>query len=501
MAFVGRCLKGPVHRPHRVTSFAEFQQLFGGLWSESGLPFALQQFFEQGGREARVVRVINGGAAPTLHLPAGNDRLELVGVCPGASEFLRVSVDYDGIRAEDSDLFNLVVQRVRHLGSERVEAQEIYRRLSILSGSAREVARMLASSVLVRVQGALPAVRPDVTSGTGGERSVGYVESNRDGDDGAPLDDYDLIGSADRATGLFSLGGVAFNFLYLPTMGSRQDVGNSALLVAARYCRQRHALLLVDPPQSWNSLPEALEGMEAWPLRSADAVMFYPPLKAMDRLSGRERRFPPSAAAVGWLVRDETTVQQLWQEGPAGQLRPSIQSSTDIDEIARLRLERRGINALYAFRGGAASRPGWRTLADHSAATLADRQLSQRRMTLMIAASIEAGTRWVASEGNNERSRERVGRQVERFLAHLAQAGALAGSDRRQHYFVICDERVNDPARVAAGEFQLIYGFQLLKTSRAQCWQVIHRRDGSSSQPVQFNYLAMTEWPVKGVSV
>jgi hypothetical protein len=32
----------------------------------------------------------------------------------------------------------------------------------------------------------------------------GYVNSNCDGDDGAPLTDYDLIGRAEDRTGLFS---------------------------------------------------------------------------------------------------------------------------------------------------------------------------------------------------------------------------------------------------------------------------------------------------------
>ena len=68
--------------------------------------------------------------------------------------------------------------------------------------------------------------------------------SNADGDDGAPLTDYDLIGSEIERTGLFALEGADyFNFLCIPPLSREQDVGPSALLVAARYCKERGALL------------------------------------------------------------------------------------------------------------------------------------------------------------------------------------------------------------------------------------------------------------------
>lgn len=64
VAFVGRTLKGPVNTPVTVTSFVDFQQQFGGLWQPSTLSYAVEQFFENGGREARIVRVINGARPP-----------------------------------------------------------------------------------------------------------------------------------------------------------------------------------------------------------------------------------------------------------------------------------------------------------------------------------------------------------------------------------------------------------------------------------------------------
>ena len=100
-AFVGRTLKGPVNQALRITSFSEFQQHFGGLWQPATLSYAVEHFFENGGREALIVRVANGARPPTVSLPAGHGELRLVALNPGSREYLRASVDYDGLNSGD----------------------------------------------------------------------------------------------------------------------------------------------------------------------------------------------------------------------------------------------------------------------------------------------------------------------------------------------------------------------------------------------------------------
>src|SRR5260370_24976840 len=123
-AFVGRTLKGPVNRTVAVSSFSDFQHIFGGLWQPAPLSYAIDHYFENGGRRAFVVRVVNGARPPTITLPAGSSNLRLIGVNPGSREFLRASVDYDGIPAVDTDTFNLVLQQARSAGSDMVQDQE-----------------------------------------------------------------------------------------------------------------------------------------------------------------------------------------------------------------------------------------------------------------------------------------------------------------------------------------------------------------------------------------
>ena len=42
-AFVGRAWRGPVDQPTRISSFAEFERLFGGLWGDAPMSYAIEQ--------------------------------------------------------------------------------------------------------------------------------------------------------------------------------------------------------------------------------------------------------------------------------------------------------------------------------------------------------------------------------------------------------------------------------------------------------------------------
>jgi phage tail sheath protein FI len=502
-AFVGRTLKGPVAQAVAVTSFAGFQQHFGGLWQPSTLSYAVEQFFENGGREARIVRVANGARPPTLSLPAGQGVLKLVALNPGSREYLRASVDYDALTAAEPERFNLVVQRVRTAGSELVEDQEIYRRVSVAPASGRFIGDVLLESRLVRVLGAVPAQRPDRSAGAPGGVAVGYTLSNPDGDDGAPLTDYDVIGAAGSGTGLFALAGVArFNMLCIPPLARERDVGLSTLLVAARLCRERHALLLVDPPAAWNSARAALEAVRSWPFRSDSAVMYYPRVQAFDRLRGRVETFGSCGSAAGMIARsDETWPVWAAAESEEAILRPGLRPAVPVSEADRARLAQAGVNTLISVRGGSRGGVSPRTLSAGGSGASDWKYLSARRLALFVAASIEEGTRWVLLEHNGPATWEHAQAQVESFLDALAAQGAFAGAAADETHFVIADERVNRPQTLAEGKFNLLFGFATSKPGEFDTWLVTHRAGASRVRPVSVNRSATSkqrvEWEIE----
>ncbi len=502
-AFIGRTLKGPVNQPVSVASFAEFQQIFGGLWQPSTLSYALEQFFESGGRRALVVRVINGARPPTITLPAGNGVLKLVALNPGSREYLRASVDYDGIGEGEPDRFNLVVQRVRSAASELIEDQEIFRRVSVARSSGPFVVDVLLESRLVRVTGPVPARRPDRSvSGLNGA-AVGYAVSNPDGDDGGPLTDYDVIGSATDRTGLFALDDACrFNMLCIPPLTRDNDVGLSTLLVAAKFCRDRQALLIVDPPSTWLAAKTALDSLRSWPFRSDSAVMFFPRVQAFDRLRGRVETFASCGAAAGLIARSDEACP-VWSaaESEEAILRPGLRPAVPVSDADRLRLAQAGINTLVSVRTTVRPPPSPRTLAAGGCGVSDWKYLSARRLSLFISASIEQGTRWVTLEHNGPATWERARALVDEFLNELADQGAFVGNSPDESHFVIADSRVNRAQTVAEGKFNLLYGFATSKPGEFDAWLVTHQAGASRVRPVSVNRATTSrhrvEWEIE----
>ena len=504
-AFIGRTLKGPVQRAVTVASFAEFQQVFGGLWQPSTLSYAVEQFFDHGGGRAIIVRVANGARPPTIRLAAGAGALRLEGVNPGSREYLRASVDYDGIPESDGDRFNLVIHRVRSAGSELIEDQEIFRRVSLRPDSLRCLTDLLLQSRLARAVEPLPAQRPDRSAGPGGS-AIGYAFSNADGDDGGPLTDYDIIGSAAAGTGIFALSAAdGFNFLCIPPLARDHDVGLSALLVAARYCRERHAMLIIDPPAPWITPRAALDGMRVWPFRSDNAVMYYPRVQALDRLRGRLETFASCGAVAGMLARADETCP-LWSAAGSEEvvLRPGMQPAVSVSDADRLRLAQVGINTLSVPRTAASAggvRLEARTLAAGGSGFTDWRYLAARRLGLWVATSVERGTRWVLLEQNGPATWARARALVDTFLEVLTEQGAFAGPDGSDRYFVICDQRVNRPDTIADGRVNLLFGFATTRPGEFDAWLVTHHPAVSRVRPVSVNRLATSrqrvEWEIE----
>jgi hypothetical protein len=490
-AFVGRTLRGPLHQPIIVRSFADFQQHFGGLWQPSPLSYAVEHFFEQGGRQAVIVRVANGAAPVTLTLKCGSETLRLEACAPGTREFLRASVDYDNVPEADEQSFNLVIQRVRSPGSERVEQQETYRGLSVDPQSPRFVTNVLLKSTLMRVRGPVPLVRPDRTLMPGTNLPVGYVSSNPDGDDGKPVTDYDIIGSAARGTGLFALEGVDdLAFVYIPPLSRVADVGISALLVAARFCRDKRAMLIVDPPSSWDSAAGALRSIQALDFRSDNALMFFPRIAAMDRLRGRVEVFGNGGAVAGMLSRSgEAVAAALSGREPEPILRSSVRLAREVSSADRRALAAQGVNVLQTVRSPDRDWPALRTLACGASASSDWSYLAQRRFALFVINAIERGTRWCAGMPNTADTWSRVTRQVSNFLGELHSAGAFSAAPADQAFLVICDERINDDDDAG---INILIQFAAMHAGAYHSFMLTHRPGGSTVRPVMVNRFEAT---------
>ncbi|WP_436988772.1 phage tail sheath family protein [Streptomyces sp. enrichment culture] len=164
-AFVGHTRRGPLNRPVRVTSFADFERRFGGLTAQSAVAYAVHQFFGNGGTTAVVVRVAAAGtgeeARTTLESTEGHSACPVMTVHakePGVwGSRLRLAVDHDTRDPEET--FNLRILDAD--GSTR----ETFTGLSMDPGHGRHAETVVnAGSALVRAD-VIGEGRPD-PSGT-----------------------------------------------------------------------------------------------------------------------------------------------------------------------------------------------------------------------------------------------------------------------------------------------------------------------------------------------
>jgi len=180
--------------------------------------------------------------APAISLPAGGSELKLVAVNPGSREYLRASVDYERPEQPRARRLQSGVQRVRTAGSELVEDQEIYRRVSVVplrAASSRRAARI----ALVRVASAVPAQRPDRSAGGPGGVAVA-TPLNPDGMTAA-AQRLRLSAPPARATGLFALQASPLQPAVHPAAYARARCGTGRLCWSPAACAETQALLLV----------------------------------------------------------------------------------------------------------------------------------------------------------------------------------------------------------------------------------------------------------------
>jgi hypothetical protein len=170
-AFVGRALRGPVDEPVPIASFGEFERVFGGLWTGSGLGYAARDYFLNGGSGALVLRLAGGALTASTKVdsltvsaasPGAWGTGLWVGVTPADTTNQDVQAAAAGQGVAVADLFDLMVWEAPSgtaaADVAKLTPSETFRNLTVVDGP-RRADRVLRGSRLVAVD-ALPAAAP-----------------------------------------------------------------------------------------------------------------------------------------------------------------------------------------------------------------------------------------------------------------------------------------------------------------------------------------------------
>lgn len=462
-AFIGAARRGPPDTAVAVDSHAAYERIFSIAGAESPLDRCVADFFHAGGKRAVVVRVANEARPCTIRLPGSEGMLVLEALSPGESEYLRASVDYDQVAPSDTFTFNLVLQRLRAPASERVVEQEIYPRVSVQPGAERYVADVLLESRLVRARVPTPPTRPQPTVSTAPGYPVSWAVAGDDGADGQAVSDYDLVGSSARGTGLFALEGAGpLDFVCLPPAPDGREPGPALLLAALRYCRRRHAMLLLEALPGANDADQALEWLHGLNIAGENVAAVFPRLAGQ----GKARERSALGAVAGALTRTTT------DEEPA--LGSGFRPTHELPAVQQQRLLAAGLNLIRRGPGGRIVVAGGRTLAAADCRVPAWRSLAARRLGLMIERTVLHGTRWVVFEPAGSDLVARLRMQLGTWFESLRFAGRLAG-DPGEAWFVDVDD-VAGPDRRSRVEFT--FGFAPRRPGDFVIYRVVQGLDG-----------------------
>jgi uncharacterized protein len=468
-AFIGRTRRGFANEPVRIQSFGEFERLFGGLWEKSTLSYAVQQYFLNGGQDAIIVRVHKNAVKAKIAMGA----LALEASSPGVwGNAMRAIVDHNTRTRDDGTpndtLFNLTIQTLKAPGSEEVTASEVLRNLSIEPSNPRFYIKLIEQeSVLVDVVAGSPVLtaRPGAVT----------TPADTSGNDGADITDSEIASDALKTSreGLYALDKTdLFNLLCIPPLTRDQDVDPDVTLAAAvKYCKDKRALLIVDPPSGWNTIQQAVDGMNT--IRTAlggeaiarNAAVFFPALKMADSLQeNRTQEFAPCGAIAGIFARTDAS-RGVWK-APAGieaGLLGVRELSYKMTDGENGRLNPLGLNCVRFFPTYGNVVWGSRTAAGDDRLGSEWKYVPVRRMALFLEESLYRGTQWVVFEPNDEPLWAQIRLNIGAFMNTLFRQGAFQGKTPREAYFVKCDRETTTQNDINLGIVNIVVGFAPLK--------------------------------------
>lgn len=467
-AFIGSALKGPLNDPTRIQSFADFEREFGGLWEQSTMSYAVEHYFRHGGQDAIIVRVYKkaGDAQNEGKSQISLGALTLQASSPGVwGNALQAKVDHETKDQNNTTLFNLTIRQMRSRGSQEIVAVETLRNLSTAANSPRFYLKVIElESKLVDAVGATLMTRP--------EASANFVESNQTGNDGVAITDTEVKGSAGNRTGIYALDKVElFNLMCIPPLERGTDVGTDTLGEAVRYCQQRRAMLIVDPPAKWKDVAAAEKGIDE--LRASlgsealgrNAAVYFPRLKLGDPLQeNRTEEFVPCGAIAGIYARTDAS-RGVWK-APAGTEAGLIgvrELSYKMTDLENGRLNPKGLNCIRLFRDYGNVAWGARTAAGSDALASEWKYVPVRRTALFIEESLYRGTQWVVFEPNDEPLWAQIRLNVGAFMNNLFRQGAFQGKTPREAYLVKCDKETTTQNDINLGIVNILVGFAPLK--------------------------------------
>jgi uncharacterized protein len=491
-AFVGFTEKAPTDDPNDpeglaprlVTSWSQFEELYGSFKKGCMLPLSVYGYFQNGGTVAYIVRVPNTAPAEApaqLALPAADRALgspvQVTSVEPDADITIVVEPsDAGDPDAEGPSPFKMSVV-------ERGEVVESFDNLTLTKGDTNVETVVNAGSTRVQVKveldkdvdlsslidvmkpGSFPLEKAaPVPVPVNGKRFAGS-ETQRSGINGLSIADEvtmvivpDLVTAATKEDGSIDLG--------------LWKAVQTSLISHCELQGNRMAVLDAPPGMTVQQIKEWRSDVAMYD--SAFAAMYYPWIKVENPAGtngDREMFVPPSGHIAGvWARTDET--RGVWKAPANDTIRGCLDIERNITKNEQALLNPIGINCIRPFGTRGIRIWGARTLSSDSDW----RYINVRRLFNMVESTVMDGTQWAVFEPNDMKLWEGVSRTLSGFLQGLWQAGALFGASADQAFYVKCDAETNPPQSIDEGKLVVEVGIAPVKPAEFVIFRISQQK-------------------------
>lgn len=459
-AFVGVSTGGGPVGPTLISSWAQYQALFGGVGTTNDdLGYAVYTYFSNGGTPCYIVRAVNSDATAAS--------LTIQDTEGSPANTLTVTANAGGTWASDSTSSSRVFITIQpstpvgrfdltvEVGSGAfLAARETFVDLSMDPLDGRNAVDIVNSSVV----GSKYVHLTSVFSGS-------YATNkNPAGTTKTPLT------GGTEGTGSPDVGAaVAANLsnlnldLIINLPGASAAAVSAAVTFAAASGRHFVVADVLKPAVGETAAQSvtAMTGYQSTLATTSSYVAIYGPwLYVVDPGSkaGALRLTAPGGAVVGQYLR--TDAVRGVQKAPAGvstTLVPVVGPYAEFTDAQQDTLVAAQINLIKTLPGAKVCIWGART----QASGFPDRYVPIRRTLISIKSTLVAVTQFAVFEDNNEILWAQITDQCTQYLTALLSAGALKGNRNQEAFYVTCDATNNTPNSIGAGIVNVEVGVAL----------------------------------------
>jgi uncharacterized protein len=455
-AVVGYFASGP-STVTLVTSWYDFVKQFGGYNASYPATFGVGMFFQNGGTELYVRRILHNDAtaasvaivkgtgsgtvatATAKNLGSDGNNLRIQLSAGTISGYYNLTVYKENVAGTASDVTNdTVLESYTNLTFSNAADSSFV--TTVLSLGSPYINISVSDLVNAPTLNVLP-----LTGGLDGTIPTASDYTNA-------LTDFDAV---DRPL-------VIFAPEIINQLGSSAGATvHSGLVSWAKANGKGYAVLDTDVNLSVSNAIAYASSIT--PLDSRGAV-YYPNFYIVDpvgRSTSSLRKVGPAGAIAGLYIYTDTTTGPF--KAPAG-VRAEVRGALNLEksftatELDTLNSATTPVNALRNLPGAGIVSMGARTLLQDGTA---NRYVNMRRSLIYIEKSLNDITQFALFENNDENLWARIRVAIGTFLNQYRNQGGLRGESASQAYYVKCDAENNPDSTIQNGEVHIEIGVAL----------------------------------------